>query len=112
MVKITNGIGVFEVTQGAYEGIYKHQGYQIVGEKAEQNFGAEVSGQKDERTADEMFIEELEEKPVSQWNKDEVKRYAAIKGIDLSGTKNVNEAKEIIKQVMNGDDNVDGNGEE
>ena len=32
----------------------------------------------------------------------EVKKYAEIKGIDISGTKNVNEAKEIIKASLAG----------
>lgn len=100
MVKITNGINVFEVTTGAYEGIYRHQGYQIIGEEKEQDFVSEESSENEE-TADEIFAEELQKKPISQWNKEEVKRYAAVKGIDIKGTKSVNEAKEIIKKVMN-----------
>lgn len=100
MVKITNGINVFEVTAGAYEGIYRHQGYQIIGEEKEQDFVSEESSENEE-TADEIFAEELQKKPISQWNKEEVKRYAAVKGIDIKGTKSVNEAKEIIKKVMN-----------
>lgn len=100
MVKITNGINVFEVTTGAYEGIYRHQGYQIIGEEKEQAFVPEESSEPEE-TADEIFAEELQKKPISQWNKEEVKRYAAVKGIDIKGTKSVNEAKEIIKKAMN-----------
>lgn len=100
MVKITNGINVFEVTSGAYEGIYRHQGYQIIGEEKEQDFVPEEFSEPEE-TADEIFAEELQKKPISQWNKEEVKRYAAVKGIDIKGTKSVNEAKEIIKKVMN-----------
>lgn len=99
MVKITNGINVFEVTSGAYEGIYKHQGYQLIGEKEKEFVPVNTGGGK---TADEIFTEELQEKPISQWNKDEVKRYAAVNGIDLAGTKSVNEAKDVIKKVMNG----------
>lgn len=99
MVKITNGTNVFEVTDGAYESIYRHQGYQVIGEKAAQEF---VPAEPDEptKTADEIFVEELQEKPISQWNKDEVKRYAAIKDIDIKGTKSVNDAKEVIKAAM------------
>lgn len=102
MVKITNGINVFEVTSGAYEGIYRHQGYQIIGEKKEQEeFIAEGAPEEDTKSADEIFVKELQKKPISQWGKDEVKRYAAIMEIDLVGTKNVNEAKEVIKKAMN-----------
>lgn len=93
MVKITNGVNIFEVTRGAFDGIYSRQGYTILNDK--------VPGQQEikepEKTEDEKFIDEIIEKPISQWNKDEVKRFAAIKGIDITGTKNANEAKEIIK---------------
>lgn len=98
MVKITNGTDIFEVTDGAYESIYRHQGFQVMREKEHNPFEHDNSEKK---TADEMFIEELTEKPVSQWNKDEVKHYAAISGIDIKGTKSVNEAKELIKKEMN-----------
>lgn len=100
MVKITNGINVFEVTNGAYEGIYRHQGYQIIGEQQKQEFVPETEDNGETKSADEIFAEELEKKPISQWNKDEVKRYAAIKEIDIKGTKSVNDAKEVIKQAM------------
>lgn len=99
MVKITNGVNVFEVTDGAYESIYRHQGYQIIGNKVEKAFVPERSDEPT-KTADEIFIEELQEKPISQWNKDEVKRYAAIKDIDIKGTKSANDAKEVIKMSM------------
>ena len=101
MVKITNGKNVFEVTSGAYEKIYKHQGYQVIDKpnRAKQDFvPEELAGET--KTADEMFVEELQEKPISQWNKDEVKRYAAIMDIDIKGTKSVNDAKDIIKAAM------------
>lgn len=100
MVKITNGVNVYEVTTGAYETIYRHQGYQIVKENGEVDFASDSDG-AEKRTADEIFMEELTEKPIAQWNKDEVRRYAAIAGIDLTGTKNVNDAKEVIKAAMN-----------
>lgn len=102
MVKITNGVNVFEVTTGAYEGIYRYQGYQVIDEEKEQDFVPEEFS-KNEETADEIFVEELQKKPISQWNKEEVKHYAAVRGVDIRGTKSVNEAKEIIKKAMNGE---------
>lgn len=98
MVKITNGIVTFEVTRGAYDGIYSHQGFKPVEEVAEKKVAADEG--VDNRTDDEKFADELVEKPISQWNKEEVKRFAAIRDIDISGTKNANEAKEIIKQFL------------
>ena len=101
MVKITNGVNVFEVTRGAFDGIYSRQGYKLVDEKAEAK--AHKTHAAPEKSEDDIFVEEILEKPISQWNKEEVKRFAAIKEIDISGTKNANEAKEIIKSFIDGE---------
>lgn len=99
MVKITNGKNIFEVTRGAFDGIYSRQGYTILNEQNNQ-----IPGQQEfaipEKTEDEMFVDEIIEKPISQWNKEEVKRFAGIKGIDITGTKNAGEAKELIKHFL------------
>lgn len=101
MVKITNGVNVFEVTRGAFDGIYSRQGYTIMDENKKAEASAAPAAH--EKTEDEIFVEEILEKPISQWNKEEVKRFAAIKEIDISGTKNANEAKEIIKSFIDGE---------
>ena len=95
MVKITNGTNVFEVTRGAFDGIYSHQGYKIIDEDKVETNAQEGSGEP-EKTEDEKFIDEIIEKPISQWNKEEIKKFAALKDIDISGTKNATEAKELI----------------
>lgn len=100
MVKITNGVNVFEVTRGAFDGIYSRQGYTIVNEKAAEGTKTSEAPKAPEKSEDEIFVEEILEKPISQWNKDEVKRFAGIKEIDITGTKNANEAKEIIKSFL------------
>lgn len=98
MVKITNGVNLFEVTRGAFDGIYSRQGYHLVNEdKKPDDSTAPIIPEK---SKDEIFIEEMLEKPISQWSKEEVKRFAAVKEIDISGTKNANEAKEIIKSYI------------
>ena len=101
MVKITNGVNMFEVTRGAFDGIYSRQGYKLVDEKVEAK--APEAPAALEKSEDDIFVEEILEKPISQWNKEEVKRFAAIKEIDISGTKNANEAKEIIKSFIDGE---------
>lgn len=98
MVKITNGINIFEVTRGAFDGIYSRQGYTIIDENK-----AASQVETPEKTEDEKFLDEIIEKPISQWNKEEVKRFAALKEIDITGTKNANEAKEIIKSFIAAD---------
>lgn len=97
MVKITNGVNVFEVTRGAFDGIYSRQGYRVMDEHEP---AVDEQPKAPEKSEDELFVESIIEKPISQWNKDEVKRFAAIKGIDLTGTKNAGEAKEIIKTFL------------
>lgn len=96
MIKITNGSNVFEVSQGAFDGIYSHQGYTVM--------NANNSSKKErvipKKTDDDMFLEQIVEKPISQWSKEDVKHYAALKKIDISNTKNVNEAKAIIKESI------------
>lgn len=95
MVKITNGVDVFEVTRGAFDGIYSRQGFKIVIDEA-----VKSSANAPEKTEDEIFVEEILEKPISQWNKEEVKHFAVLKEIDITGTKNAGEAKELIKSFL------------
>ena len=101
MVKITNGKDVFEVTEGAFEGIFVHQGFVKFDGKKEESKNILDEVEIPVVDAVDEFDDELEnEKPVSQWTKAEVKEFAKANGIDISGTKNVNEAKEIIKQFI------------
>lgn len=97
MVKITNFVNTFEVTQGAYDDIFKKQGFELVEEDKEDK---KETVEETKKTNEEAYIEELMEKPISQWNKEEVKTYASLKNIDISNTKNIGEARNIIKQSI------------
>ena len=91
MVKCTNGVYTFCVTEGAYDNYYKPQGYtKIVDEQNESVFVEDIDDEQG------MVLE----KPISQWTKQEVKDFAAANGIDISGTRNVGQAKEIIKDFI------------
>jgi hypothetical protein len=118
MVKISNGDVTQVVSRGAFETQYKRLGFQIVGDNQAVEAKKEVKKTAEEKkseahvpdddfdadvaddTEDGDDFEELLEKPISQWNKTEVKDFAAAKGIDIHGTKNANEAKEIIKKYL------------
>lgn len=101
MVKITNGVNVFEVTRGAYDGIYSKQGYYNLDSTPVDEVEAAEETEVEEKVDDnELFVNNLLEKPISQWNKDEVKRFAELKSIDITGTKNAGEAKELIKEFL------------
>lgn len=97
MVKITNYVNTFEVTQGAYDDIFKKQGFELVEEDKEDK--KEIV-EEVKKTNEEAYVEELMEKPISQWNKEEVKTYASLKNVDISKTKNIGEARNIIKQSI------------
>lgn len=106
MIKITNGSEVYQVTNGAYETVYKPMGFVPVdGAAVEDNAAADEESVSDEEWTeaesdvdeDAAWCEELKKKPIGQWNKSEVKRYAEIRSIDITGTKSINEAKDRIK---------------
>lgn len=98
MIKITNNVETIEVTKGAYESIYKRLGFKIIGgaKKAAPQKGQNDGGQG-EGEGEDNFEKELLEKPISEWSKNEVKKFASINNIDISQTKNAGEAKEVIK---------------
>lgn len=97
MVTITNGRNTLKVTSGAFENIYKSCGYELVNTEVKTPINTEDAPVEE---VEVNHFEELEAKPISQWTKAEVKEYAEAKGIDLSGTKNVNDGKERIKEYM------------
>lgn len=131
MVKIVKGKDTAVVPRGAFEAIFKKQGWKIAGEEkpeksavaqqvnAEKASEPEVeqTGGEDEDAGEdgenqheepespdgdsgEMSDEELSLIPLSEMDKDQLKRYAKINGIDLTGCKKTGEVRERIKQKM------------
>lgn len=109
MIKITNGSEVYQVTNGAYETVYKPMGFVPIDEVVAEG-NAAVDNEPEQVVSDEewtdaeseveedaAWCEELKKKPIGQWNKSEVKRYAEIRSIDITGTKSINDAKDRIK---------------
>nr|DAW81197.1 MAG TPA: HeH/LEM domain [Caudoviricetes sp.] len=88
MVKITDGVNYFEVTTGAYEEIYKRQGFEIVDDSNDDS----IEDYVDDEDSDE---------PLSEWSSKKVKAFAKENGIDLTGTKSADEAKERINEFLN-----------
>lgn len=101
MVTIKNGNNIHVVTEGAYKEIFSKLGYEIISGKEEVSVETPIDVDDNAMSEEDMeFILGVEEKPISQWSKTEVKKYAELKRIDITGTKNVNEAKEIIKDFL------------
>ena len=74
-MKITNGIAVFDVTRGAFEMIYKKQGFTPFCEEAEEVV-VEVVSEAEANT------DSIETKPISQWSNKELRKYAASLGMN------------------------------
>lgn len=101
MVTIKNGNNVHVVTEGAYKEIFSRLGYEIISDKEEVSIETPIDVDDNTMSEEDIeFILGIEEKPISQWSKTEVKKYAELKRIDITGTKNVNEAKAIIKEFL------------
>lgn len=104
MITITNGINDLTVTRGAYEGVYKMQGYTIKGNLANNSSVAtdsqEAQAETEEKANNSIQMADLAEKPISQWTKGEVKDFANANNISLDGTKSFNDAKELVKKFI------------
>ena len=123
MVDITNGIHFMTVTKGAFEGIYKYQGYTLVHDYSSSiqvNAGdtskpdndipiietEEVASDNLEETGEaeepEKKLEKVEflETPISQWSKDQLKEFAEANNISLDGATSVKEVRGIIKAYI------------
>lgn len=122
-VKITNGSTEFEVTKAAFENAFKQQGFRIIDGTApvihnrfEDKFDvnldmeAEVSEVEHfesempveaELSEDDLFVQGMLERPISEWTKGELKRVAKIKGIDLSNADSTSKARQIVSKAMN-----------
>ena len=98
MVKITNGINVFDVPSGAAKA-YEASGYHVITDSETDKVIIEdevVEDIANDANDDDRFVEEIMEKPVSQWNGEEIRRYASIKGIDLTGVRTTKQARSAV----------------
>lgn len=122
-VKITNGNAEFEVSKAAFENAFKQQGFRIVDGVApvihnrfEDKFDVNLDMEADvsevehfesempveaELSEDDLFVQGMLERPISEWTKGELKRVAKIKGIDLSNADSTSKARQIVSKAMN-----------
>lgn len=120
MVDITNGRDSLTVTKGAFEGIYKHQGYTLVHnyagsttiepdvtkEEVAQSFVKDVAAveeqlpEAEESTEKAIEMAELLETPIGQWSKEQLKEFAEANNISIDGASTVREVRNIIKDFI------------
>lgn len=123
MVDITNGRAFLTVTKGAFEGIYKHQGYTLVHDYAGTS---EIKANVTDKEVAKSFVDdiasvetqlpeseevnefseksfemaELLETPISQWSKEQLKEFAEANNISVDGASTVREVRNIIKDFI------------
>ena len=97
MVTVTNGIEKFTVSSGAAE-IYRDMGFEVIDSVEKHVKKAEEP--KIELDGDILFVNDIKEKPISQWTKEEIRRFANINNIDVDNVKTVKEAREVIKEFL------------
>lgn len=106
MVKLTNGVDTIIVSSGAAN-VYKRMGFRSVVEHMPGDIiidSADDNKTEEHISDDEVYVNNLLEKPISRWTKEEVKKFAAIKGINLNGAKTFNDAKDRVKSYLNEED--------
>lgn len=106
MVKLSNGLHTIVVPSGA-AATYERIGFRVVKDNVvesiiDNNEGAIDSADAEDKESE--FITNILEKPISRWTKEEVKMFASIKGINLSGAKTFNDAKDRVKSYLNEED--------
>lgn len=121
MVTITNGVKTFRVTAGSIKP-YKNMGFYVVSDEndideeehmehkhynddgmsvdTEKRMAERVSIKEEANDREAVYLEELLEKPISQWSNEEVKEFVRIKGIDTSGAQKVSQVRGIIKTYI------------
>lgn len=127
MVDITNGRASLTVTKGAFEGIYKHQGYTLVHDYAgtsetkanvtnkevAESFVEDVASVEEqlpeteipysdnqEPSVESFEMAELLEIPIGQWSKEQLKEFAEANNISIEGASTVREVRNIIKNFI------------
>ncbi len=103
MVKLSNGLSTIVVPSGAVA-MYERTGFRVVKDSDVESTidnNESVIDTADAEEKESEFITNLLEKPISKWTKEEVKRFANEKGININGTKSVNDAKDRIRDYIN-----------
>lgn len=97
MIEITNGRAFLSVTKGAFKEVYERQGFVLAKDYVSDVGKAGGLIQSAETENLNLFAETLEAKALDKWTSAELRKYAQIKGIDLSGAKNMRERRKRVK---------------
>lgn len=92
MIKLENAKGkVITVPSGARK-FYEGQGFHAISQTSK------PAPEKKRKEADQF--DELLKKPIGQWSKADLVSFAKANSIDLHGTKNIHEARTLVKDYI------------
>ena len=99
MITITNGVKTCEVPTGAYNSVYKNQGWYPVNAEEQHTYEEEtdVSDTSSTDTEEAQDYSYLIEKPIGSWTKEEVAQFVKENEIDTKGATKVQQVKNIVK---------------
>lgn len=99
-VKVKSMTGAVKtVPKSFFETVLKSQGYEMVTKNHMKKI--ELENDAEEVEQHEHEENDLESIPLSEMNSKQVREYAKLKGIDVTGAKSMREAREIIRREMN-----------
>ena len=64
---------------------------------------------EEDENDDEAFVEDILEKPLSQWSKNELQKFVTIKEIDITGATKTSEVRAIVKEFLEAQDKASVN---
>lgn len=105
MVKITDGVDIISVTKGAYEQLFKKNGWtKVVGgnvsDKSTEKKINPFTGRPANDNDDDDDYEDDDELDLEDKTMDQLREIAEENGIDLRGARSKAEAREIITEAM------------
>lgn len=71
-----------------------------VDDNADDEGDNEEEDEQDKDAEEAAFVEDILEKPLSQWTVDELKEFVRIKDIDTTGAKKTSEVRAIVKNFL------------
>lgn len=97
MVVAIKGDHKIKVSRKSFEASFKPIGYKEVRTKAS---GLKQQPQPEPEEHGEILEIDIDTIPVSDMDKEQLKEYARVHGIDISGTRSPGEARKVIQAAM------------
>lgn len=104
MVTIRRGGHICKVSASAYNKIYKPKGYIVINTDATMQTKPQIDdgiySEENDIAEEDVTADDVETIPISEMNQEQLREFAKIHDIDLSGIKKLSEARRIVREAM------------